>query len=367
MEFDYAHLQEAANGLLQSAILGRDLGESLQRVATAGGASGAGYTKCLGDALTAVPSQSLRECLREYHSKGLAAPRSKALLVPPTTGVFATNRTIPAESLRRDSFYQDFMLRRGISCVAAARLELSGQGLYRFGFYRGEREGPFLPEETRSLDRIFPHLQAVATICQATLEKQTEDCSSRFSRNGLAALKLGRNGFVTESNPAADRFIPDLFRLSRGRITLPSRSDQGRLDRAIATAVSENAASTVFRVHGADRVQAPFLLIVPVRGPAREVFAGALAFLVVVEPTQPHCVPQPCLEALGHSLSLTPRERSVVGVVASGRDLSSAAKQFGVTIGTARNHLKSAMQKARVHSQVELAALVATLSELIAA
>jgi hypothetical protein len=76
MEFDYAHLQEAANGLLQSAILGRDLGESLQRVATAGGASGAGYTKCLGDALTAVPSQSLRECLREYHSKGLAAPRS---------------------------------------------------------------------------------------------------------------------------------------------------------------------------------------------------------------------------------------------------------------------------------------------------
>jgi hypothetical protein len=131
--------------------------------------------------------------------------------------------------------------------VAAARLELSGQGLYRFGFYRGEREGPFLPEETRSLDRIFPHLQAVATICQATLEKQTEDCSSRFSRNGLAALKLGRNGFVTESNPAADRFIPDLFRLSRGRITLPSRSDQGRLDRAIATAVSENAASTVFR------------------------------------------------------------------------------------------------------------------------
>jgi DNA-binding CsgD family transcriptional regulator len=47
--------------------------------------------------------------------------------------------------------------------------------------------------------------------------------------------------------------------------------------------------------------------------------------------------------------------------------LSSAAKQFGVTIGTARNHLKSAMQKARVHSQVELAALVATLSELIAA
>jgi DNA-binding CsgD family transcriptional regulator len=70
---------------------------------------------------------------------------------------------------------------------------------------------------------------------------------------------------------------------------------------------------------------------------------------------------------LGHSLSLTPRERSVVGVVASGRDLSSAAKQFGVTIGTARNHLKSAMQKARVHSQVELAALVATLSELIAA
>jgi hypothetical protein len=61
MELDQTRLQEAANGLLQSAILGRDLGESLQRVAAAGGASGAGFTKCLGDALTAVASPSLRD------------------------------------------------------------------------------------------------------------------------------------------------------------------------------------------------------------------------------------------------------------------------------------------------------------------
>jgi DNA-binding NarL/FixJ family response regulator len=70
---------------------------------------------------------------------------------------------------------------------------------------------------------------------------------------------------------------------------------------------------------------------------------------------------------LGSSLSLTPREQAVVGVVASGQDLSSGAKQLDIAIGTARNHLKNAMQKACVHSQVELVALMAMLSKLIAA
>jgi DNA-binding CsgD family transcriptional regulator len=251
--------------------------------------------------------------------------------------------------------------------VAAVRLELPGEGLHRFGFYRSTRDGAFLPEETRALDCISPHLQAVATICQSSLERRTEDCSSLFSRNGVAALKLGRDGRVLESNPAADVFVSDLFRLSRGRIMLPMRSEQEELDRAIATALSDDPAPTMFRVHSANRVRPPFLLMIPVRGAAREVFARTMAFLVIVESTQPHSVPQECLELLGRSLSLTPREQSVVGVVASGQDLSSAAQRFDITIGTARNHLKSAMQKANIHSQVELAALVATLSDLVAA
>jgi len=368
METHHARLQDAANGLLQWAILGRDLSEPLQRVATAGGASGAGFTKCLGDAFTAVPSPSLIECLREYNSKGLVAPRSKALLVPAATGSFATNAAIPAEILRRDPFYQDFMLRRGISRVAAARLALPGEGLYRFAFYRGESGGPFLPEETRALDCILPHLQAVATICQSTLEKQTADRASFFSHSGLAALKIGRGGRVLESNAAADGLVPDLFGMSRGRITLTLRSEQDRLDRAIAVAQSDDPAPTMFRILGADETHHPLLLVLPVAGRARDVFANTLAFVVIIESMRPHsAISRPCLDVLGSSLSLTPREQSVVGVVASGRDLSSAAKQLDIAIGTTRNHLKNAMQKAYVHSQVELVALMATLSKVIAA
>jgi hypothetical protein len=115
------------------------------------------------------------------------------------------------------------MLRRGISRIAAVRLALPGEGLYRFGFYRGESDGPFLPEETKSLDCILPHLQAVATICQSTLEKQTADRASLFTRNRLAALKLGRGERVLESNPAANCLVPGLFGMSRGRIMLTIR------------------------------------------------------------------------------------------------------------------------------------------------
>jgi DNA-binding CsgD family transcriptional regulator len=117
-------------------------------------------------------------------------------------------------------------------------------------------------------------------------------------------------------------------------------------------------------IHGTDEFRTPFLLVIPVRDIAREVSASAMAFLVAIDSFRTLPVSRRSLDSLALSVSLTPGDRSAVAVVAFRRDLSSASKQFATTIGTARNHLKSAMQKAGVHSQVELTALVAALSGL---
>jgi two-component system, NarL family, nitrate/nitrite response regulator NarL len=57
----------------------------------------------------------------------------------------------------------------------------------------------------------------------------------------------------------------------------------------------------------------------------------------------------------------------VAALISAGADIGEVARRLGLAAGTARNHLKSAMRKLEVHSQVELAALVADLASLAAA
>jgi DNA-binding CsgD family transcriptional regulator len=67
---------------------------------------------------------------------------------------------------------------------------------------------------------------------------------------------------------------------------------------------------------------------------------------------------------LAPSLGLTAREADVAALISAGVDIGEAARRLGLAPGTARNYLKNAMRKLDVHSQVELAALVAELSNL---
>jgi DNA-binding CsgD family transcriptional regulator len=56
--------------------------------------------------------------------------------------------------------------------------------------------------------------------------------------------------------------------------------------------------------------------------------------------------------------SLTPGESRVVHELASGRTTAQIARELGLSVHTIRTHLKRAMVKADVHSQVALVASV---------
>jgi DNA-binding CsgD family transcriptional regulator len=365
-ELDHTQLQEAANGLLQSVILGSNLGEALQSIASAGHAHGTGITKSVGDVLTAVPSLSMKACLQSYQSCRYKVPLANVLLQPSSGSLF-TSDIGSTTVLQRTIFYQEFMRPMGISRRAAMQLPFLGPGSLRFVFYRSDNEGAFLPEETQKLDQIAPHLQAAATICQTTVDKRASDQLELFSRQGLAVFRLGADGRVVDRNEATDSFVPDLLGMTRGRVTLRLNSEQVRLDQAISAALGANCAPTILRVGGTVHCLRPMILVIPVNGPALDVFASTLALLVVIDATHKLGISPHSLDILGHSISLTPREKAVVAAVAAGEDLATAARQLDIAIGTVRNHLKAAMQKAGVHSQVELAALVAQLSKLLSA
>lgn len=363
----HSRLQEAANGLLQSVILGRSLGDALQVLATAAGAMGAGFVSVDGDALVGIPSPSLEQCVSDFASSDHSMLLGDRLLAPARTSWF-TSDLEEAEKLRRHPFYQDFMRPHGMAWRAGMGLPHDDRSLLHFVVYRTDADGPFLPEDTRALDRIAPHIEAAATICRSSFDRRMADQSALFARHDVAAFTLGSNGRVLAANAATERHVPDLLGLAHGHLTLPLAGEQTKLNSAIFAALAGNGAPILLRIAGTEACRSPLLMVLPVTGEARDVFAAAKAFLVVLDTARPLSIsPRPSLDALGASLALTAREKSVVGIVATGQDLSTAADKLDIGLGTARNHLKSAMQKAGVHSQVALVALLANLSRLIAA
>jgi DNA-binding CsgD family transcriptional regulator len=54
------------------------------------------------------------------------------------------------------------------------------------------------------------------------------------------------------------------------------------------------------------------------------------------------------------ALSVTPREREVIRGLVCYRRLARVAEVLGISIHTARNHLKSVLRKLDLHSQDEL-------------
>jgi DNA-binding CsgD family transcriptional regulator len=69
------------------------------------------------------------------------------------------------------------------------------------------------------------------------------------------------------------------------------------------------------------------------------------------------------LAAARRRFNLSEAETQVVGAIASGQSVSEFARRRGVSVNTARNQLRSAMLKAGVSRQVQLAPLLDQLGD----
>jgi DNA-binding CsgD family transcriptional regulator len=365
LEVNNPELRAAASGVLQAAILGHDLSEPLQRLASAGRSFGGGFIRTTKNAFYATPSVSLTEFYRQFQS-GMVPTDYNRLI----------HRELPAPSFERDldpsslrslknAFYEEFCRPNGMARGVRIRLLASDAGYYRFNFFRDICEAPFEAEELRQFDAIAPFLDATAAICQTNFEKQTKAKSTLILQREFPAFALARDGRVTDANEPAHSVIPDLLCIVRGRLTARLANEQKRIDVAIQSAVSGTETPAMVRISGTNLFSNPLLLAVPINGPARDVFASTAAFVVVVDAARKVVVSSQSLSLLASSLSLTGRESDVMGLVAAGQNLKDAARQLNIGVGTARGHLKAAMQKTGVHSQVELAALVAKLNGLL--
>lgn len=275
------------------------------------------------------------------------------------------DEVIPFSSLRRTPFYNEYMRPQGKRHLLGGPL-LRESGLVAiFGVQRRGRRGAFIREQSRWLAWMAGHLQRALRLYLhgARLDSRCRALSSLLDASPTAVFGIDGSGQVLLMNAPAEQLISgdSPLYLRDGRLHSHDRHGERELQRQIADTLVAAAEGAVGRPYAgtvcADRSPSDIptgVLTIPWTDPIHNDVGSArqLRALVLIGPSQlEHAGAADVVATL---LQLTRAEaRLVVALVECGT-LEAAAERSGIRIGTARDYIKSALQKTGCRRQGEL-------------
>ncbi|MCW2285509.1 DNA-binding CsgD family transcriptional regulator [Rhodoblastus acidophilus] len=308
-----------------------------------------------------LPSLGLAEPYQDIRSRRTPPYSSKVLILNSNAkGFVSDGHARIRERLERERFFREYM--KPIADVpyrASASLlgPRDSTGL-KLSFWRGDKEGAFDARDVERLNSVLPSIRSSAQLAVFGLGQQAREQSVLFRRRGEFMFDIDFAGRPTEAGAQDIVAHGDPLSILRGRLVCAMAAEQRQLEAVIARAVAPDPVAGATRLTRR-RDGAPFFLMVtPIRGDAVDVMAPVAAIGVLIDPSRKSQLDPAILQRVQMAAGLTDRETTVAGLISAGLSIAAIADHVGVSPGTARNHLKAAMQKCGVHSQVELAAFV---------
>jgi len=227
---------------------------------------------------------------------------------------------------------------------------------------RQQAVGEFSADETGMLQRLLPHLTTAMTLWQRLrfVDGHGSGFATVLEKMEEAAIVLdAANRPLIINARAADILRQDNgLSLQAGGLRAATATLTEQLHNAIAATASPGVAEIRRLVLARRPPRLPLLLtIMPIwrldrsepgmRDPRVAIF--------IKEPDAPPVINK---EALSDVFELTPRECDVACLLAEGQSVEAMALRLGVRIVTIRQNLKRVFEKAGVHSQAALVALV---------
>jgi DNA-binding CsgD family transcriptional regulator len=263
------------------------------------------------------------------------------------------------EELRASEMYKQVLSPGNVEYVMLFMIPVDEQTMLSLAVMRGPQLLPFSGEDCLDFGRFAPHATR-ATSMHGTF---------RRCRDELATVKALLDGVplgmmvvdddeLKVANRAARTMLDEgnALRLYNGRLGGATTSTDARLRAALDEARS-----------GGDKpigVSLPIDYPEPIRGLARKLHsdsahmvgaASEAVALYLTDPRKPLETPEEILQRL---FGLTPREASLLRILANGDDLQMAAAKLRITVETARSYLKRIMETTGVNRQAELVHLV---------
>ena len=364
-------LADAADGLLETAIIGGDWRDPLAALTSAAAARGA--TLVRQDPLLNLKSkrqdefvlstESIAEPVADYLA-GVSPPDPRSLRVCPTikTGFQTDFDQFTIEEINKSPFYQEFLRQRDLRWHACALIDSSlAHGDLFLSLKRAVHHDHYSPQDIASINDCLPKIRLAATISRAILQSECLGVKRALADRNEALFELNPRGRVVGLNRSAESLAQRELPLRNSCLLAPFPEDQSRLDGAIAAPLADPAQVACIVLKTATPGRRLVVRTVPVAGKARDIFVATVALALVTIWDKPDVPPGALVKALRDSFDLTSAEARVAALVGLGVQPAEASRILEIGLGTARNYLKAAQSKIGVSRQAELASLVAQM------
>jgi GAF domain-containing protein len=275
-----------------------------------------------------------------------------------------TDRMLSVEQ-RECAFLHEFYLPLGLMETLGGTLQ-SSQGRFELiGLHRGPDRPPFEDDEIAQIERLMPHVARALQLRRSFRQLETrvaglEAALDRLEAGVLLLEPAGPAAFVNRAMQAIARRGDGLGLDRRGRPVLAAVDAPMRLD-ALIDGVANGGAGGTMAVPRPSGARPYAVLVAP--APSSLVHApwapwtprGSVHAVVVVHDAAATRMADP--DILQQALDLPKGAARLVAALAAEDDLRSFAEREGVTIHTARFHLRKALERTGARSQAELVRL----------
>lgn len=332
---------------------------------------------CRAVALVAVDSQDpaanliataglLTENLQLYNEKFAAIDPAPAMFTRiPVGAAMPTDRMFTPEQLSKDRFYQGFFVPLGLVETLGGHIYSDRGSFSLIGLIRGADRKPFDDDDIAALERLIPHLARAVQLRRAFFRVDAKSLGLQATADRMSAglVLLDEEGTSVFVNAAMRQIAQhgDGLALDRGGRPLPINVEARRRLDALLKAVNGGGAGGLMTVQ---RNGARDYVVMVAPAPLSSVQSewerrGPSGAIVLVH--DPEIGVRDAVETLEQGLGLPTGAARLVAALAADDDLKSFAEREGVTIHTARFHLRTALARTGARSQVGLVRLAVRL------
>jgi DNA-binding CsgD family transcriptional regulator len=272
--------------------------------------------------------------------------------------------------LASTELYTEWLKPQGLAAawtVGHAICSEQGEALGGFSVFPREGAPPYTPEQFAEADELVPHLRRALEV-QGRLhgaQRVRLALAEAIDRLPTGLMLLDAKRRVVVQNRGAEKILAadDGFRIDRHGPSAEDARENATLQKLIADAMDAHEGQEI-RAAGFVSVTRPSgerayaVMVTPLlAAPSEGVASEAVVALFVADPSA-RVVAGP--EVLAELYQLTHSEAELVRLLAAGLSLEEAAAKRGVSLNTARSHLKHAFAKTDTSRQGELVRLIAS-------
>jgi GAF domain-containing protein len=307
-----------------------------------------------------VATEGFRASLDSYAAHfGAIDPAPKAFArVLPAHKVASTDAVLDEDAFRSE-FFNDFYVPMGFAETLGGTVLSDGARWSLTGIHRGPDRRRFDAEDMHFIEQVLPHLARSLQMRRSfgRLQGRVEGLEMAVDRLAAGVILLDAAGAAVFTNRAMREIARrgDGVGLDRaGRPVAIGSEARAQLARLIEDARRGGAGGIVSAPRSSG--SRPYaLLVAPSPAPlAAPIWDRASAATVIVLVHDPVAGVRDPVRLLGEGLGLPAGAARLVAALAGDADLQVHASREGITIHTARFHLRTALARTGARSQAEL-------------